>query len=76
MFSWIRHYVAEVCALPSALLVSVVFPFMHPPACQHDHLHIMLFIFSGFKYGAALNLSLLLVSTHPCINTPPKLHDY
>ena len=21
MFSWIRHYVAEVCALPSALLV-------------------------------------------------------
>ena len=25
MFSWIRHYVAEVCALPSALLVAFVF---------------------------------------------------
>ena len=24
MFSWIRHYVAEVCALPGALLVVIV----------------------------------------------------
>ena len=25
MFSWMRHYVADVCALPSALLVKVCF---------------------------------------------------
>ena len=26
VFSWIRHYVAEVCALPSALPVNIVVP--------------------------------------------------
>ena len=36
MFSWIRHYVAEVCALPSALLVFIMLPVVELQVLQYQ----------------------------------------